>query len=265
MATIATISNDARKRLRDFGKFFQASFTPSGRTYQLGHVNVDPESLWVAYLPTAGSASATTYSSTDYALDARNGLVRFPTVPTAYNIMVEGYHYEWLLPEDLEFAAEIAINEMLHGQNVSLADLSPAVEDVVVLGTVVESLWALLNEYARDIDVISSESVHITASQRYRMVSDLLNHWDDEYRKKMQALNLGLDRIEVLTLRRVSRTTNRLVPIYKAKEVGDYGPLERVFPDIDDGIIELTEEDDLRSDVYVEGEPPPGFLTTGYY
>lgn len=265
MATITTIAADARQRLRDFGKFFQSSFTPSGRTYQLKHTNVDPDSLWVAYLPTADSASATTFSAGSFSVDARNGLLRFPSVPAASTIMVEGYYYEWLLPADLEFAAEIAVNEMLHGQDVVLADLSPAVEDVVVLGTVVEALWSLLNEYARDIDVISSESVHITASQRYRMVSELLARWDNEYNTKMKALNLGLDRIEVLTLRRVSRTTNRLVPIYKAKEVGDYGPLERVFPTIDDGVIELTEEDDLRTDIYTDGEPPPGFLTTGYY
>lgn len=264
MATAATIAADARQRLRDFPKFFQASFTPSGRTYKLGHTNVDDDSLWVAYLPTAGAASATTYSASEYNLDARNGLIRFPSVPTASTIMVEGYYYEWLLDADLEFAADIVINEMLHGQNFALDQLEPAVEDVVVLGTLVEALWDLLNEYSRDIDVISSESVHINASQRYRMVSDLLNHWDEEYRKKLNALNLGLERIEVINLRRVSRTTNRLVPQYKSREVGDYGPLERIFTEVDDG-PNIVEEDDLRTDVYTEGEPPPGFLTTGYY
>lgn len=267
MATIASIAADARKKLRDFPKFLQVSFPPAGRTYDLGKPNIDTDSLWVAYIPSGNGASAgaSALAASQYSVDARNGLIRLPQL-SASTILVEGYYYEWLLDEDLEYAADHAIVEILHGQPFGISNVSAAVEDVIVLGTIVEALWTLLNEYARDIDVITSESVHILASQRYRMVSSLLDHWQQEYEDKMNALNLGVNRLEVLNLRRVSRTTNRLVPLYKQREVGDYGPLERIWPDIDDGIIEVEEkEDDLRTDVLVEGEPPPGFLTTGYY
>jgi hypothetical protein len=48
--------------------------------------------------------------------------------------------------------------------------------------------------------------------------------------------------------------------------VGDYGPIERVYPEIDDGVIDIEElPDDLREEVYLDGEPPPGYLSTGYY
>jgi len=93
-----------------------------------------------------------------------------------------------------------------------------------------------------------------------------LEYWTQEYNKRAQALNIGLERLEVVNLRRVSRTTNRLVPLFKPREVGDYGPIERIFTDIDDGLINLEEEeDDNRQEVYLDGEPPPGYLSTGHY
>ena len=98
------------------------------------------------------------------------------------------------------------------------------------------------------------------------MVSSLLDYWTNEYNRRAQALNIGLERLEVVNLRRVSRTTNRLVPLYKPREVGDYGPIERIYPEIDDGVIDIEElPDDIREEVYVDGEPPTGYLSTGYY
>lgn len=266
MATKDEITTIARNYLRDFPKFFQSQFSPSGRTYDLGKPNLDATSLWVAYLPT-GSNSASVFPSAYYTIDERNGLLRFTSeIPPTTTIMVEGYHYEWLTPSDMDFFADMAINLNTHNLNVPLANMAPAVSDVVGIHTLIQALWGLLSEYSRDIDVITSESVHIIASQRYRMVSSLLQYWTEEYNKRAQALNIGLERMEVLTLRRVSRTTNRLVPIYKAREVGDYGPIERVFPPIDDGLINIEDApDDLRQDVFLDGEPPPGYLSTGYY
>jgi hypothetical protein len=98
------------------------------------------------------------------------------------------------------------------------------------------------------------------------MVSSLLNQWTDEYNKRAAALNIGLERLEVLNLRRVSKTTNRLVPLYKDREVGDYGPIERLWPEIPEGVINLTDEsEDLRQDIFIDGEPVPGYLSTGQF
>lgn len=266
MATLTDIKDDARKKLRDFPRFVQISFAPSGSTYDVGKPNLDDTSVWVGTVET-GQTTATQMSSSDYVIDARNGLVRINTMPAnTEKVMIECYHYEWLLDEDLDYAANVAINNLLHGQTVTIEEVSDLVKDVIVTGTLVEALWMLLNEYARDIDVIASESVHIIASQRYRAVSDLLKHWEAELDDKMKNLNLGAGRLEVLNLRRTSRTTNRWVPIYKPREVGDYGPIERIWEEPSDGKIDIADPDDeLREDVYTTGEPPPGYLTTGYY
>ena len=268
MATTADVVTIARNYLRDFPKFFQMDFTPLGATYDIGKPNIVADTLWVAYIPSGGGASAgaTVISAANYSVDARNGLVRLGVVPDASSILIEGYYYEWLLPDDLTFYAQMAVDLNTHNLSTPLSSMAPAVVDVVGIHALIQALWGLLSEYSRDIDVITSESVHIIASQRYRMVSSLLDTWIAEYNKRAQALNIGLERMEVLTLRRTSKTTNYLVPIYKPREVGDWAPIERLYPPLDDGVIDVEEkEDDLRQDVLVDGEPPAGYLMTGFY
>ena len=268
MADFYDVVNIARTYLRDFPKFFQTSFDSVGRTYQLGHVNVDKDTLWVAsYIPGSPSASASEITSSNYSLDVRNGLLRLSSSPSSgAKILVEGYYYEWVTPTDLEFYTRRAIEKHLHTISASLDQLSDAVINALGIAAIVESLWALMTEYSRDIDIITSESIHIPASQRFRMVQSLLAQWEAEYKNHATALNIGIDRLEVYSLRRISRTTNRLVPLYKAREFGDYSPMERLWPNIDSGIVEQErKEDSLREDVFIDGPPPSGQTTTAYY
>lgn len=266
MATQADIETIARTYLRDFPKFFQASFDVVGRTYELDHINIDSESLWVAVY-TSGSGSASALSSSQYSIDERNGILRLAgTYSSSTKVMVEGYYYEWVTPTDLSFYAKRALEKHLHTINLSVDQLSDVVINAIGIAAICESLWALMTEYSRDIDVITSESVHIPASQRFRMVQSLLAQWEREYERHATNLNIGFDRLEVFNLRRTSRTTNRLVPLYKAKELGDYSPMERQWPEIDEGIVSPeVKGDNLREDVYVDTNPPMGNTTDAFY
>ena len=254
----------ARNYLRDFPKFFQVTFDGVGRTYELGQLNVDADSLWIA---TVVSSTVTELTTAQYSLDARNGILRLASTPAANTkIMVEGYYYEWLLPADLEFYAERSINFHKPTINVPLEQASPAVLDVVGLGALVEALQALMTEYARDIDVMTSESIHIPGSQRFRMLQSLIQQWEVEYRKHANNLNIGPERIEQFSLRRVSRTTNRLFPLYKSKELGDYGPMERIWAEDIEGHILVEEPDEpMRTDVFIETDPPSGYTSNAFY
>lgn len=266
MATLTPLEHTiqlARNYLRDFPKFFQVSFDAIGRTYELGQTNVDSSTLWIA--STTG-ASATELTTADYHLDNRNGILRLANTPTANTkIMIEGYYYEWILPEDLQFYAERSINFHIPTINTPLEQANAAVLDVVGLGALVEALQALMTEYARDIDVMTSESVHIPASARFRMLQSLCQQWEMEYRKHANNLNIGPESIQQFSLRRVSRTTNRYVPLFKAKELGDYGPVERIFAENSEGHILTTEPDEpLREDVYIDMEPPYGYVANTF-
>lgn len=256
---LSDVMEVARTYLRDFPKFFQVSFDGAGRTYELGHPNVDADTLWIA---SNVGASVSALSSNQYSLDARNGVLRLANTPASGSkIMVEGYYYEWVLPTDLEFYAKQAISQHTFSLEIPLENMSQLIIETIGMGTICETLMALMSEFSRDIDVMTSESVHIPASQRFRMAQSLLQYWSSQYDKQARALNIGVDRIEIFNLRRVSRTTNRYVPIFKAKELGDYGPIERIFPNQDKEVIQLEEApiDNLREDVFIDTDPPTGY------
>jgi hypothetical protein len=262
-ALLEELSTLARNYLRDFPKFFQTSFDAVGRTYQLGQINIDKPTFWVA---TTSGASATELADSQYSLDTRNGVLRLATTPAAGSrIMVEGYYYEWFLPEDLDYYVKRAI--YFHDQtiHIPIESANKAVKDTVGMAGLIEALWALMTEYSRDIDVMTSESIHIPGSQRFRMLQALIAQWEAEYRKHANNLNIGPERIEIMNLRRVSRTTNRLVPLFVAKELGDYDPYERIFVDDHPQQILLTDEESLRDNVYIDGDPPTGIPTNAYF
>lgn len=265
MANVEVISNIARSYLRDFPRFFQVTFDVAGRTYELGHVNIDLDSLWVATYTSGGTTTELAPSA--YSLDERNGILRLATVPeSGSKLLIEGYYYEWVTPGDLTFYTQRAIEKHIRGMNVGLEQMSEVMINAIGIAAITECLWALMTEFSRDIDVITSESVHIPASQRFRMVQALLAQWEEEYKRHATALNIGIDRVEVFSLRRTSRTTNRLVPLYKPKEFGDYSPMERLWPDIDPGVIDREiQEDSLREDVYIDTTPRSGQTTNAYY
>ena len=264
-AILDEVMTVARNYLRDFPRFFQVSFDAVGRTYELGHPNIDQDTMWIA---SNVGASVNTLSTSQYSLDNRNGILRLAATPAANSkIMVEGYHYEWVSPNDLEFYSKQAISQHLFSLDIPLENMSALIIETIGIGAIVESLGALMSEFSRDIDVMTSESIHIPASQRFRMVQSLLGYWSEQYNKQARALNVGIDRIEIFNLRRVSRTTNRYVPIFKSRELGDYGPTERIFPNGDKEIIELEESpiDNLREDVYVDTDPPEGYVNNTYF
>lgn len=267
MATLTPLEHTmelARNYLRDFPKFFQVSFDALGRTYELGNPNVDSTTLWIA---TVSNNVVTELTTSQYSIDERNGILRLTSTPTAgAKLMIEGYYYEWLLPKDLQFYAERSINFHIPTIDTPLEQANQAVLDVVGIGALVEALQALMTEFARDIDVMTSESVHLPGSQRFRMLQSLCQQWEVEYRKHANNLNIGPERIAQFSLRRVSRTTNRYVPLYKAKELGDYGPMERIWAEDTEGHILVTEPDEpLRQDVFIDGEPPAGYTSNAFY
>ena len=196
-------------------------------------------------MATYAGGTTTQLTTSQFSLDDRNGLLRLATTPSSgTKVLVEGYYFEWLLPADLTFYATLALNQHMHNLDMDKEQLTAVVKDVIGIDAMIESLWGLMTEYSRDIDITTSEAVHIPASQRFRMV------------------NIGLDRIEVFNLRRTSRTTNRLVPVQKSRELGDYGPIERIYSPIDDGEIVIAEEqDELRTDVFIDGDPPEGYVS----
>lgn len=238
MTLVQDVAKNARVYLRDFGTYFDIDYAVvNAPILRLEHPLVNAASLSVINL-----ATTTAIPITDYVVDERFGLIRLLQNPSTYTsgIHVSGIHYQWFLDEDLQFFATVMIAEHAHNQpRFAMEEVLGVEAEILSIGTLVQALWSLTTEFGTDIDVNTPEGISIPAHQRFSQVYQLMNFWQGQYDMKAAMLNVGLNRLEVLTLRRISRLTNRYPPIYRPREIDDPGPPIRVRPAID--IIAPTE------------------------
>lgn len=244
--SVEQVMTDARTYMRDWARFFVASVSRTGitLTFELPHSNVLPSSLVVQ--ATNGTAvangvndgsglvapGATTFG---FLVDEREGLLKIDKpisggFDNSWSFTVEGYYYEWISDMDLRmFANNLIAEHAYHRESFDPDGIDDAEEDALALGTAVEALWSLMIEYSRDIDINTPEGIPVPASQRYHQVQSVLSGLQGKYSEKAGMLGVGIDSIQMITLRRTSRTTNRLVPLYRPREWDDARIPTRIF------------------------------------
>jgi hypothetical protein len=165
-----------------------------------------------------------------------SGTVTFTQVPkSGATIVVSGTHYRYFTTSELTTFVNTAVTQHTdnktdsYGRQITLA-LIPVVEEYpVALLATIEALWALATDSAFDINISAPDGVTIPRSQRFSQLSAIIQTRKEQYRELCAALNIGLWRIEMGVLRRVSRTTNKLVPVYMPQEIDDSTKPERVY------------------------------------
>lgn len=224
-----------RDSLADPRRFFQQEMTGRGdtRTYRLNVPTVDPSDLTI----TVDGAVAT-----NYVVLSEDGFIRFtgtPPEPGAV-IFVEGFYWDWFSAITLSRYVGYAIKNYRQAEGEErFNELLEEDEDfpqILAAAAAVEALWAEVTKAAREIDT-SSPEVAIPGRQRFQQLMSLLEVKAAELRRIEAASNVGRYKIEMFNLRRVSRTTGRLVPLYKPQEYDDWEFLpERILPAIDEGV-----------------------------
>ena len=110
----------------------------------------------------------------------------------------------------------------------------PAIEEPLVeMLTTINCFWSLANDAASDTNVQTAEGTVIDRTTRYRQIMDQIQAMTARYQDYCGQLNVGLYRSETLNLRRVSRTTGRLVPLFKDREYDDHRWPVRMIPPVD--------------------------------
>jgi hypothetical protein len=155
-----------------------------------------------------------------------------------------GQAYRYFTDSEITYYINVAFLEHSNhstdsnGSRITQIALLPPIEEYpVVLLASTMAIYTLLNDTAFDIDIISPDGVSIPRSERFRQLNEMLQIRRDQYKELCAMLGVGLYRIETLVLRRVSRLTNRLVPIYRPQEIDDRSIAERVrlsMPDYGD-------------------------------
>lgn len=227
MATLVSIIGRVRLEISDQATPFISNATGDGFTtvYDLPHAPVSTLGL---------SVMVDDNPVGSYSLDEQNGAIVFDLPPAAgAAIQVNGLGYRFFTDAELGYFVDNALKQHLHNRGLTLATLPPVEDYLVTLLASIEALYALLNDAAYDINVNTPEGVSVPRNQRFQQLMEMIQLREKQYKELSEALNVGLSRVEQFTLRRVSRKTGRLVPVYKPREIEDSRPPERVFLPID--------------------------------
>jgi hypothetical protein len=167
---------------------------------------------------------------------AVSGTITFTQVPKSSAVIsVSGTNYRYFTTDELTTFVNTAVTQHTdnktdsYGRQITIA-LIPAVEEYpVALLATIEALWALSTDAAFDINITAPDGVIIPRNQRFSQLTAIIAARRDQYRELCAALNIGLFRIEIGILRRISRTTNKLIPVYMPQEIDDNSQPERVY------------------------------------
>lgn len=232
MAVLSDLISRVRLELGDQAVQFTFTATGDGVTkdYKMECKPIEPATLYV----TVDGEPILTPSG--YTLEADIGMVHFVTAPDAgTSIVITGEHYRYFTDADITTFINTAVTQHTYnrtdsfGSLVTLSSIQPVEEYPLAILSVIEALWVLATDAAFDINITAPDGVVIPRAQRYQQLTSIIQQRWDQYKQLCAQLNIGLWRLEMGTLRRVSRTTNKLVPVYMPQEVDDSRRPERVY------------------------------------
>jgi hypothetical protein len=232
VAVFSDLLSRVRLELGDTASQFTTKLTGDGTTKDF-YLKVKP--VDATYL-TVTVNNVVQANPTNFTVEEHLGMIHFKVAPVANaSIVVEGMHYRYFTTNELTVFIDTAVKQHTdnrtdsYGSGVTIASIPPVEEYPVALLAVLEALWALATDASFDINITAPDGVMIPRNQRFAQLSSIIQARKEQYRELCAALNIGLFRIEIGILRRVSRTTNKLVPVYMAQEIDDSSKPERVY------------------------------------
>jgi hypothetical protein len=253
VADKAGILSRVRTELGDFGTEFRDRYLGTGEleVYDLSAINVSE----VSVVAQDGTVQTTLAVDQHYTLDSRAGRIHlkgaYAPLPDGVRLTVEGRGGGMFSDADLEQLLTDSVLQHTNGRtsrsryrdehgfiryrdDAITLDTLPAVEELpLALLVVIQALWVLATDASGDVDVDTPDGTHVNRRQRYEQLIHQIELVQDRYDELCRQLGVGLNRIEMFDLRRVSRTTGRLVPVFKAKEYDDYSLPTRKIPAVD--------------------------------
>ena len=229
MATASNLAEMVRSEIGDSSKSFVMQFIADGTTNRFGlhYSPVDAASLYVRF--------DESNVSNDVSVEEASGVLVTDVIPPdGTEITVAGNYFRYFTPAEINRFVENAVLQHSNNRTDSLGRIQtlenlPPVEvyPVSLLASTL-ALYTLATDASFDINVFAPDGVTIPRSERYRQLMDMIQARKDQYRELCILLGIGLYRIEVFTFRRISKTTNHYVPVYRPQEVDDYSYPERI-------------------------------------
>ena len=229
MANLTSLAERLRSELGDTGKSFVHQFTTDGTTnrFLLPYSPVDAINMIITI---DGTDISTTVD-----VEETTGYMTFDEVPeTGAVVVAAGTYFKYFTVTEIEqfvctaFDQHTANHADTYGRAVLLDTLPGLEEYPVVIYASTLALYTLATDASFDIDITAPDGVQIPRSERYRQLMQMIEVRKEQYKELCSMLGIGLFRIDVFSLRRISKTTNRYVPIYLPLEVNDRSMPQRV-------------------------------------
>lgn len=273
-ASVQQLSDRLRAEIGDIARSFSDTFTGDGTTYR----------FQLSQAPVQGYTLVVTVDGTDVSshvtIEEGVGVLTFATgyIP-ANNAVVKiyGQAYRYFTDSEISYYINTAFFQHAghttdtNGARISQVSLLPPLDEYpLVLLASTMALYTLATDAAFDIDIISPDGVSIPRSERFRQLNEMVEIRKAQYKELCAMLGVGLYRIEVASLRRISRLTNKYVPIYRPQEIDDWSIPQRVslpMPDYGDTTppaAVLTRDISMYSGDDFEMKYQFGFDLTGY-
>lgn len=170
------------------------------------------------------------------AIEESTGTAIFDFLPRPDGlIVVTGTSYRFFTDDELgricldSVGMHVKGREDANGRPLDLENLEQIEYYPLSLLCAVNALYVLATDSSFDIDIQAPDGMVVPRSQRYRQLMEMINMLRDRYKELCEALNIGLFKIEVYSLRRVSKRTNRYIPVYKPQEIDDRSRPQRVY------------------------------------
>jgi hypothetical protein len=219
-----------RYEIGDIPKSFVYQFVADGTTNR----------FLIPYSPLDGANLTITDDGTnvsdDVEVEEATGFIVFDYTPNPTSIIVvAGNYFKYFTNREVEQYISTAFSEHslnhtdAYGRTMTLTNMPGVEEYPVVVYASVLALYALANDAAFDINVFAPDGVTIPRSERYQQLMQMAQARQQQYRELCNQLGIGMYKIDVFSVRRISKTTNRYVPIYQPMEVDDRSTPIRVY------------------------------------
>jgi hypothetical protein len=251
---LAELVRRVRTELGDPRQQFRSVMPCDGTVawFNLPKENIDAGSLTVDVI-TAGGATVTALEpGVQYTLDSQQGQVLLAEPPAAgSSVLFAGASYSLFTDEDMLPYLRDAVTWHCYGREMNeryrtpqgfiayrrtpmtMDNLPPVEEPLLAMRAVWNLLWVLAGDASTDVNVQTAEGTVIDRGQRYRQIMQQIQELQSRYEKDCALVNGGPYRWEIIRLRRVSKTTGRLVPLYRDRDYDDFAYPTRLIPPID--------------------------------